>query len=285
MKAGKINLVSLSALILLATGTVCIAIDGDGSIISDEFNGTVLDTSKWTVYGTTGNVHAFVTVGEGKMMLESRFTELDKFIKSSGFNLGTATEWVVEMKFAVLSDMVPGSTPISTSNRQSILIGGATVASNLTKDFVISLLEGSTADKFTLGWGADILSPISAVVLSPAATDLSRNTDYTLVIHHRSDNEIDFYLDGVHIATRSSLTMDKAESLFIGDWSGSTALRMTADYIRVGNPVTGPQNCGDPGTVYLDVDFNHDCYVDMEDFAQFAREWMLCTDPADADCQ
>jgi len=229
----------VSMVVVLGITAVNAAVVSDGSIFSDAFNGTALDTSKWTEYEPVG-AHQFVEVNGGKLTLESRFTELDKIIKSSGFNIGSATEWAVEMKFSVLTDMVPGGTPISTSNRQSILIGGATVASNSTRDFAISLLEGSAADKFTLGWGADILSPISAVVLSPAATDLLRNTDYTLVIHHRSDNEIDFYLDGVNIATRGSLSLDKAESLFIGDWSGSTALRMTADYVKVGNPIPEP---------------------------------------------
>jgi len=274
------------AVVVLGFGTAGAAVVSDGAIFSDEFSGSVLDTGKWTEEGTTGNPHAFVTVGEGKMTLESRFTELDKDIHSSGFSIGTATEWVVEIKFSILSDMVPGGTPISTSNRQSILIGGvAATGPAYTKDFVVSLLEGSAADKFTLGWGADVLSPISAVVLSPAATDLSRNTDYTLVLHHRTDNEVDIYLDGTIISTRSSLTAEKPGALFIGDWSGSTALRMTADYVRVGNPVTGPQNCGDPGTVYMDADFNMDCYIDMQDFAKFAEEWMLCTDPADLNCQ
>ena len=42
--------------------------------------------------------------------------------------------------------------------------------------------------------------------------------------------------------------------------------------------------CGDPGTEYLDYDFNEDCDVDEEDMAQLADEWLNCTDPANPYC-
>ena len=48
--------------------------------------------------------------------------------------------------------------------------------------------------------------------------------------------------------------------------------------------VSGPRGCGDPTTVYLDADVNEDCYVDFLDFAQFAIDWMDCTDPNNNSC-
>ena len=42
--------------------------------------------------------------------------------------------------------------------------------------------------------------------------------------------------------------------------------------------------CGDFGTVYLNMDFNQDCYVDLRDFAEFVAEWLHCTDPQNVDC-
>lgn len=47
--------------------------------------------------------------------------------------------------------------------------------------------------------------------------------------------------------------------------------------------VTG-LSCGDPGTLTLKGDVNDDCYVDFEDFAALALNWMKCTDPSDAGC-
>ena len=36
--------------------------------------------------------------------------------------------------------------------------------------------------------------------------------------------------------------------------------------------------------VYYTMDFNQDCYVDIEDFAQFAQDWLKCNDPTDEYC-
>ncbi|KKT05440.1 MAG: Type V secretory pathway, adhesin AidA [Parcubacteria group bacterium GW2011_GWA2_43_17] len=37
-------------------------------------------------------------------------------------------------------------------------------------------------------------------------------------------------------------------------------------------------------TTYSPGDFNHDCYVDFLDFADFASQWLSCTDPLNAAC-
>lgn len=38
------------------------------------------------------------------------------------------------------------------------------------------------------------------------------------------------------------------------------------------------------GGEYLPMDFDKNCYVDMDDFALFALQWLECNDPANADC-
>ncbi len=48
--------------------------------------------------------------------------------------------------------------------------------------------------------------------------------------------------------------------------------------------VLKPRHCGDPGTVYLPGDLNHDCYIDLEDFAIFSNYWLQCTDPDNSNC-
>lgn len=65
--------------------------------------------------------------------------------------------------------------------------------------------------------------------------------------------------------------------------SGSAAfLRVTCTNCE--DYVSGPYECGDPGTQYLDYDYNTDCYVNLVDFAVFAGVWLQCTDPAQAAC-
>lgn len=42
--------------------------------------------------------------------------------------------------------------------------------------------------------------------------------------------------------------------------------------------------CGEPGTFYEKMDINHDCRVNLSDFAVLAFAWMECTDPNNPDC-
>ncbi|MHB0947426.1 MAG: hypothetical protein ACYC3B_09670 [Sedimentisphaerales bacterium] len=56
------------------------------------------------------------------------------------------------------------------------------------------------------------------------------------------------------------------------------------DYVRIKRVVIDPNNCGDAGTVYLEMDFNEDCIVDFEDLGDFASQWLQCTDPQDPYC-
>jgi len=52
---------------------------------------------------------------------------------------------------------------------------------------------------------------------------------------------------------------------------------------------TGPQYCGDEGTVYPNADISgpdgeRDCYVDLYDFALMAGSWLHCSDPQNSGC-
>jgi len=35
---------------------------------------------------------------------------------------------------------------------------------------------------------------------------------------------------------------------------------------------------------YYAMDFNHDCYVDLQDLARLSQDWLKCNIPGDADC-
>jgi len=60
------------------------------------------------------------------------------------------------------------------------------------------------------------------------------------------------------------------------------------DYIRwtdQGALLPGPPSeCGEPGTEYKLTDVNSDCYVDKQDLADLAAEWLQCTDPGNEGC-
>jgi len=73
-----------------------------------------------------------------------------------------------------------------------------------------------------------------------------------------------------------ALTADEIETLFEAGKRGVSVTEML-DNLAI-------QQCGDPGTVYLDSDLNQDCYVDWSDFSLFADPWLQCTDPANTNC-
>jgi hypothetical protein len=39
------------------------------------------------------------------------------------------------------------------------------------------------------------------------------------------------------------------------------------------------------GGEHFFMDFNEDCYVNLEDFAEFAQDWLRCNDPGNASCE
>ncbi len=45
----------------------------------------------------------------------------------------------------------------------------------------------------------------------------------------------------------------------------------------------GDFTCADMGQ-YYPMDFDQNCYVDLQDFARFAQDWLTCNNPADGDC-
>lgn len=75
------------------------------------------------------------------------------------------------------------------------------------------------------------------------------------------------------------------------DYDGSTSADtlvydFTGGITVIGNWNTailvGENGCGENG-IYP-VDFNHDCAVDIKDFAIIAQNWLICTNPEFADC-
>jgi hypothetical protein len=58
------------------------------------------------------------------------------------------------------------------------------------------------------------------------------------------------------------------------------------DQVVIDTLCTKPANCTEVWELGLgmQMDFNHDCYVNMLDFAEFAEVWLVCNNPEDANC-
>ncbi len=89
---------------------------------------------------------------------------------------------------------------------------------------------------------------------------------------------------GVLEPGRQFLTGDIAEILVVD--SADAAVREAAENYLMGKYgiLPPPQNCGDAGMEYLYFDFNRDCYIDLQDFALFTKEWLYCNDPENTTC-
>lgn len=75
--------------------------------------------------------------------------------------------------------------------------------------------------------------------------------------------EFDYWIGDVADANAASTTVTVDASKTV-----------TAVYVAV------TRVCGDECHPYPDMDFNEDCWVDLKDFAEFAIDWLYCTQPA-----
>jgi hypothetical protein len=71
------------------------------------------------------------------------------------------------------------------------------------------------------------------------------------------------------------------------NWASVPQIDSNNCLIRVGAD-SGPNGTSDNFTIFkcaawLKADFNGDCYVNALDFAEFARQWLICGNPTDPD--
>lgn len=217
-------------------------IKSDGSFFTDFFDGSVLDPTKWSI-STTGAWG--LRLSGGQLHWDSSATAEGYVYTNQAFTYSGAAEWALEIRFKVnpnshLLSLGPPTGNPSTSPRQVQLIAGSTNPANpgITRDFSLSLLEHpNNAGSFSLGW-SNWLGLTDASFADPDgfATDLARGVFYTVVMHHRADGEIDIYIDGIHLARRTSFA-GTALSLVMADLSSGIGADVDVDYIRFGLPL------------------------------------------------
>jgi hypothetical protein len=72
----------------------------------------------------------------------------------------------------------------------------------------------------------------------------------------------------------------------IGAWnSWGYAYGQFDDFAIYTNEGYNPTDCSDSYTYHPQADINKDCQVDFLDFADFALDWLKCTDPTNSECQ
>ncbi len=147
--------------------------------------------------------------------------------------------------------------------------------------FANELDPGETSATFladesqTMGWPISTVTGAGTLIYK----DFDKNLSVTLTdwkVYHPTVYNID-------VVTRQDAVSGVSTHALSGpDGSADMAGQFTltvADYTP---------NCDDlsaMGREHIFWDFNQDCYVNLEDFAQFAQNWLRCNDPANAGCE
>ena len=117
---------------------------------------------------------------------------------------------------------------------------------------------------------------ITVTLAGGAVVDLGPNDggyhDYQMRCEPSATGDVQFYFDDQLQAVFGFADSIGGSGIFFG--SGSSAGQSSCNFHTV-TFETG--NCGD----FLVSDINRDCYVDMQDMALVALQWLQCTDPQD----
>lgn len=229
----------------------------DGSIFNDDFAGTSLDESKWT-----SNLSGVaLNVANGRLQWNSNSAAEGSIRTISEIDLEPTDVWAAEMRFRVNTSVVNISTGLpngSSSNapRQFDLLTGTGDGATV-EEFAVSVLRHPiNSQLFSLGW-SNWRGPTDTTLADASgfATDLARGVYYTLFLHHRANGEMDLYLDGVYLTTRSGFNGSVSSMLF-GDLSSTIGGNIDVEFIRLGLPLG----------LALTGDYNSDGTVDAIDY-------------------
>jgi hypothetical protein len=209
----------------------------DGTVFSDEFNGpgSAPDGTNWPTKAATNST---LTVADGVvdlnttdyvaanncLMISKTFAVTSAYAAEIRFQVpaaGTLNGWQATPYSLILSDGNGGQK------------GGFDV--NLERDGT-----GATGGTYSLTWG--YWGGVGSNSLTTIAT-LNKGTWYDVISNRKADGNVDIYLDGALIATKTSLSGSPTK-WFIGDGYGANppSGHIQVDYVRLGSYVV-PEPC------------------------------------------
>jgi hypothetical protein len=241
----RVNMRFLVVVALLLVGVLATASAQASTIFFDGFDGSqvvsnpapytgtmpVSVPATWnaTVYGTD-----VITIGGGVATFNSGAIETGTLagISTQLSGLGSTTDWTAEVRFKAT-----GTLATNGSNRDYNLLTGDTDAAVLnTTGIDFRLMQdgsGAGGGTYSLGWyGYDGI--VGTRVPSLLATGLAKDQFYIAAAHRKSDGNVDIYLNGSLIATKTAINLPVNPLLFrIGDGSSSVAGTVSLDYVSV----------------------------------------------------
>ncbi len=210
-------------------------------VFADEFDGGPgFDFTKWTTI-TNGTTPTTFTVDSGLAKIvtsdHNGAPPTDAYLKSAKIDLSDADAWTVAVRFRVntSNDVISMGPPTGAGPcRQVQLVTGIGEGGGV-RDFAVSLLENpSDPLLFSLGWGNWWSSEDEDAValLDDDVVNLTQGRFYSLLLHHRPDGNVDFYLDDIFYGTRPGFG-GVPDYLLLGDLSSITGVNLDIDYVRV----------------------------------------------------
>lgn len=207
----------------------------DGTVFSDDFNGSTLNGTNWP---TTGAIASTLTVGSGVVDLNTTDNTVSNvcYATSKTFTIPDPTAYAAEIRF-----LVPTGTVLKTSNHLTYDLIMSNGNGGQRGGFDVNLQQGSTSTTFGLTWGywggtGDSSLTVLAV--------LNKDTWYDVISNRKADGKVDIYLDGTLLATKNSLAGTPSKWM-IGDGystAGQIEGHLQVDYLRVGTYVV-PEPC------------------------------------------
>ena len=218
-----------------------------GTFLTDNGNG--LDVSKWT-----WNMRRAARIerdGGGTVLVQSHdgfpsggSGDDDVIVATRGGQLSaltSASQWGYEVAFSVNSQPV-GSLSSATGSA-GILIGKTESGANddpaAVRDVSVVVREGSNGLKFDLFHSTGLFLTAGGT-LTRLATDLDRDQEYVLGIHHVALDQVNYYLDGTFVGTLGSTNIAPPEVILLGDNSGLTHADLSFNSYKVGTTTGGP---------------------------------------------
>jgi hypothetical protein len=269
----------------------------------------------WTFDETTGSIaHDSTTNGNhGDLMGGFTFDSAsasDRFGNPSGaLTFDGSTNWINILHTPSL-DCYPQITMTAWIQIPSGIMEKA-YATLISKDLAIVLnsnYRGWTmmvpTNLAVMAWCANSTHPTYVGNTTGTPGSVSQDVWHLVAATHDGTG-ITLYLDGVQDGYK--VPMNELEStasapLVIGkgpDEFGDRHWAGTIDEITIWNgaltaaemlylyqtqaPPPPPPTCRDL-TEYLPTDFNHDCYINLEDFAFIVNNWLKCNDPENPQC-
>ncbi|AQT68187.1 Sialidase precursor [Anaerohalosphaera lusitana] len=265
----------------------------DGAVYLNVYENYQDASNYGTLTGSSSNtVNPLTVAGGDYMYFQFDVLEMDKDTQYA----------VVLSTTAAAGDIVNSRLQVATGDPyaggQCISVSGASdweaefIATMISGDVVVltnhtdgdtNVVEAGQGDTYDLMLVQEITSNLTVTVTPDAQLDLGSGAGQAI--------NVTFIPGGAESISIDVAAVDDSESE--GPHTGTIQHDIAASEPEFASYPVDPltvniedneRYCGDDYTTFLSADLNQDCYVDFNDFALVASNWLQCSDPTDIEC-